>query len=223
MEIKGNGNIVSREISVSTFVRLHLGCQGIVELYQGEQEKVIVEADENLQEFFAATNAGRTLFVSTEGSLKQPVYTSCVVKVFLRQLNILYVRNYNGNVVCPNEITLTEPLKVTIQTTGNTELWLNAPSVKMLIQAHGNTVLKGKADKLEVKNMSDGDLNAAELKAGELSIKNMTTGNTWLHADSEMKIYHYGEGFVHYTGNAVVKDVKQYGVGEVKRISASTI
>src|ERR1044072_4898251 len=100
MELHGNGNIVSREISVSTFVRLHLACKGIVELHQGEQEKVIVEMDENLLEDFVAANAGRTLYVSTEANLKRLVFTSCVVKVFVRQLNTLYVRNDHGDVVC---------------------------------------------------------------------------------------------------------------------------
>jgi hypothetical protein len=218
IEVKGNGNIVSREVSVSTFVRLHLGCRGIVELHQSDEEKVIIETDENLLDCFAATNAGRTLFVSTEENLRRPVFTSCVVKVFLRQMNILYVRNDGGNVICPGEITLTEPLKVTVQTVGQTELWLNAPSVKMLCQANGNTLLKGSVANLEIKNQSEGDFDASQLKAGELSIKNMAEGNVWLHADNAIRIAHYGEGFIHYTGDAVVKDIKQYGSGEVKRI-----
>ncbi|HEY1038765.1 MAG TPA: DUF2807 domain-containing protein [Bacteroidia bacterium] len=219
IEVQGNGNIVSREISVSTFVRLHLGCKGIVELHQSDEEKVIVETDENLLDHFSAVNAGRTLYVSTQEKLRQPAFTSCVVKIFLRQLNILYVRNDHGNVICPNEITLTEPLKITVQSVGENELFFNVPSVKILCQAHGNTILKGRTGKLEIKNMSQGDLNASQLKAGELSIKNMTQGNVWLHADESISISHYGKGFIHYTGNAVVKDIKQYGDGEVKRIN----
>lgn len=218
IEVQGNGNIVSRELSASTFVRLHLGCKGIVELHQSDEEKVIVEADENLLEYIAATNAGRTLFVSTGEGLKRPVFTSCVVKVFCRQLNVLHVRNDGGNVICPNEITLTEPLKVTVQTVGQTELWLNAPAVKILCQAQGNTVLKGRAGKLEVKNMSHGDFDSSQLKASELVFKHMAEGNALLHADDSISISHYGQGFIHYTGNAVVKDIRHYGHGEVKRV-----
>lgn len=218
IEVKGNGNLVSREVSVSTFVRLHLACKGIIELHQSDEEKVIVEADENLLDYFSATNAGRSLFVSTEANLKRLVFTSCVVKVFLRQLNILYVRNEQGNVICPGEIKLTEPLEIKIQTWGQTDLWMSAPSIKVLCQANGNTLLKGSTEKLEIKNQSEGDLDASQLKAGELSIKNMADGNVWLHADNAINIAHYGHGFIHYGGNAVVKDIKQYGHGEVKRV-----
>jgi hypothetical protein len=220
IEVQGNGNIVSRELSVSTFVRLHLGCKGTVELHQSDDEKVIIEADENLLDHVAATNAGRTLFISTQEKLKQPAFTSCVVKVFLRQLNILYVRNEGGNVICPGEISLTEPLKITIQTVGETALWLNAPSLKILCQAQGNTTLRGRAEKLEIKNMSQGDLDASRFKAAELSIKNMAEGNVRLHADDAIRISHYGEGFIHYSGDAIVKDIKQYGDGEVKRVKS---
>lgn len=218
MEVKGNGNIVSREISVSTFVRLHIGCNGIVELHQSDEEKVIIEADENLLEYCAATNAGRTLYVSTREKIKQPAYTSCVVKVFLRQLNVLYVRNDPGNVICPNVITLSEPLDIKIQSVGNTELNINAPKIKILCQAEGNVVLKGKTEKLEIKTQSQGNFDSSQLKAAELIIKNMSEGNVLLHADNLIAISHYGEGFIHYSGNAVVKDIKQYGAGEVKRV-----
>jgi hypothetical protein len=219
IEVKGNGNIVSREVPVSTFVRLHLGCKGVVELYQGDTEKVIIETDENLLDHFAATNAGRTLYVSTEEKIKQPAFTSCVVKIFLRQLNVLYVRNDGGNVVCPKEIVLTEPLEIKVQAVGETGLWFNAPSIKILCQSQGNITLKGKTEKLVIKTQMQGDFDASQMKAGELTIKNMAEGNVQLHADNLVTISHYGEGFIHYTGNAVVKDIKQYGDGEVKRIS----
>jgi len=216
--IKGNGNIVSKEISVSTFVRLHLGCTGTIELHQGEEEKVIIEADENLMEHCAATNAGRTLYVSTREKIKQPAFSSCVVKVYFRQLNVLYVRNEQGHVVCPGEITLTEPLEIKVQSVGQTELWLNAPSVKILCQAQGNTILKGSAGKLEIRNQGYGDFDSSQLKAAELSIRNQGFGNVLLQASEAITISHYGHGFIHYSGNAVVKDIKQYGHGEVKRV-----
>jgi hypothetical protein len=218
IEVQGNGNITSKELSVSTFVRLHLACKGTIELHQSDEEKVIVEADENLLEYFSAANAGRSLFVSNEAALKRLVFTSCVVKVFFRQLNVLYVRNDQGNVVCPKEIQLTEPLEVKVQSVGQTELSIKAPVIKVLCQAQGNTILRGSAEKLEIKNQSEGNFDSSQLQAAELIIKNMAHGNVWLHADRSISISHYGHGFIHYTGDAVVKDIKHYGHGEVKRV-----
>src|SRR5436190_22674490 len=115
IEVEGNGNIVAKEVKVSSFLRLHLAVNSSVELYQSDEEKVIVETDENLQEFFYVRNSGRTLYVSAEGMLRKPLYTDCRVKVYIRQLDTLYIRNEKGDVVCPNEITVSTPLTIKIQ------------------------------------------------------------------------------------------------------------
>jgi hypothetical protein len=218
IEIKGNGNIVSREVTVSTFTRLHIGCKGIIELHQSDEEKVVFEADENLQEFFAVANAGRTLFVAAEAKFRRPVFTTCVIKIFLRQMNVLYIRNEGGHVVCPAEISLSQPLEIKIQSVGNTELNLLVPSIKMLCQAQGNVVLRGACEKIDIKNQSQGNFDSSGLKAGELYIKNMAQGNVELYAEKNIRIKHYGEGYIHYYGPAAIKDVVQYGDGEIKHV-----
>jgi hypothetical protein len=216
IEVKGNGNIVSKEISVSSFIRLHLSGKGIVELHQSDNERVIIETDENLQEYFDVVNSGRTLFISAEAKFRKPVFTACKIKVFLRQMDVLYIRNDHANVVCTNEIKLLNPLEIKIQSVGNTELNINAPIIKLLSQCQGNVVMKGKCDTIEIKNQSEGDFIAKELIAEELTIKNMAQGNVELFANKAITINHYGQGYVHFFGSAVIKDVKQYGDGLIQ-------
>src|ERR1035441_4102995 len=98
IEVKGNGNIVSKEIPVSSFLRLHISGKGLIELIQSQDEKVIVETDENLVDCFDAQNSGSTLYVSVDGKLRKPVFTKCVVKVYFRQLDALVIRCSGGDV-----------------------------------------------------------------------------------------------------------------------------
>lgn len=218
IEVKGNGNIVTREISVSSFIRLHIAGKGQIELYQSDEEKVIVETDENFQEFFSALNSGRTLYVSAETKLKTPVFTVCKIKIYLRQIDVLYIRSENANLVCGNQIALSNPVEIKVQSTGNTELDINAPAIKILCQSRGNVLLKGKCESLTVKNQIQGDFNAKDLIADRVSVNNMAHGNVQLFADREISIKHFGEGYVHYSGKAIVKDVRQYGSGEIKHV-----
>lgn len=218
VEVQGNGNIVSREISVSTFIRLHLGCTGTIELHQSDEEKVTIDADENLLEYFAATNAGRTLYVSNEGNLRKPAYTSCTIKVYFRQLNKIILRNHNGRTFCPKQLVLKEPLDVKIQSVADSELDIVCPSMKIVAQTVGNITLKGSCEKLEIKNQSTGNFDASQMQAGDLSINNMAVGNVLLHANDNIRMSHYGNGFIHYSGDANVKDVKQYGNGEIRHV-----
>ncbi|HTF03149.1 MAG TPA: head GIN domain-containing protein [Bacteroidia bacterium] len=219
IEVQGNGNIVSREVSVSSFIRLHLSGKGMIELHQSDEEKVIIETDENLHEYFSVENSGRTLFVTAEGKFRKPVYTVCTIKVFLRQLDVLYIRNDRADVVCPGVLTLTSPLEIKIQSVGNTTLNINAPSIKVLSQCEGNVTLKGKCNLLEIKNQSQGDFDSKELIVEELVLKNYAEGNVKLFANKTIAISHYGQGTVHYSGDAQLKDVKQYGDGEIRHVA----
>lgn len=218
IEVKGNGNIVSRELSVSTFIRLHIACKGIIELHQSDEEKVIIETDENLQDFFSVANAGRTLFVSTDGALRKPVFTEARVKIFIKQMDKLVVRNDKGNVSCPAQLTFSQAIDVKIQSVGNTDLFLSVPAIKIVCQNEGNVSLQGSCEKIEIKTQMQGNFNSAQLKAGDLIIKNMAEGNVNLYAERTIRMKHFGDGYMHYYGPAAVIDVLQYGDGEIKHM-----
>jgi len=216
IEVKGNGNIVSKEIPVSSFLRLHVSGKGLIELIQSNDEKVIVETDENLLEYFEAQNSGSTLYVTAEAKLRKPVFTKCLMKVYIRQLDSLVIRCDGGNVTCPDPIKLSAPIEIKIQSEGNTSLNIEAPSIKLLSQCEGNVEMKGKCGSITIKNQSEGNFSSKELIAEDLTFKNMAAGNIELYADKTISISHFGAGYVHYYGNAVLKGVKQYGDGEIK-------
>jgi len=218
IEIKGNGNIVSKEIPVSSFIRLHLAAKGLIELVSSDEEKVIIETDENLLDYFEAVNSGRTLYISSEAKFKKPAFTKCVIKIYLRQIDALYVRCDGGDVNCSKVITLDNPLEIKIQSIGNTNLNICAPAIKVLSQCSGNVTLKGKCGSLTIKNQSEGNLFALEMIADDLSIRNMAEGNVELYANRSISIAHWGQGDVHYAGNAVLTGIKQYGDGIIKHV-----
>lgn len=218
IEIKGNGNIVSKEIPVSSFIRLHLAAKGLIELIPSDEEKVIIETDENLLDYFEAVNSGRTLYIFSEAKFRRPSFTRCNIKVYLRQIDTLYVRCDGGDVNCSQAVMLNNPLEIKIQSTGNTTLNIYAPAIKVLNQCAGNVTIKGKCGTLIIKNQSEGNLFALEMVADELSIKNMAEGNVELYANRSISIAHWGQGDVHYAGNALLADVKQYGDGIIKHV-----
>ena len=215
--IQGNGNMVTREIQVSSFIRLHLGVKGSVELIQSNEEKVIVEADENLIDYFEVVNSGRTLYVTSDAKWWNPMHARGTVKVYFRQLDKL--RNCcHGDVYTSAPIQLSTPLDVKIQCHGDTDLELDVPALNLLMQCHGNVNLKGKCGQFDVKDQSHGNLKCRELIAGNVNLSNMSHGDIDLHADETIAIKHMGHGYIHYYGKAVLKDIRHFGHGEVKHM-----
>jgi hypothetical protein len=216
VQVKGNGNLISKTYPVSSFLRLHIAVTGLTELIQSEEEKVEVELDENLVDYFSAVNSGSTLFVTTEGVLRTPVFTRAVVRIYLRQLDHLVVRCEGGDVVCPQLIHLQSPLDVKVQTEGNTELNFQSPQLKVMLQAEGNVTLKGRSGIVDIKNQSEGHLFAKDLIAKELTLKNQALGNVEVFAEEKISISHSGQGYIHYYGSAQLMKIQQHGDGEVK-------
>jgi hypothetical protein len=216
VQVKGNGNIVSKTYPISSFLRLHIGVRGVVELIQSHEEKVEVDLDENLVEYFDVQNAGRTLFVTTEGKIRRGAFTKVVVRIYFRQFDHLVIWCDGGNVTCPTPITLNAPLDVKVQSIGNTSLNLNVPQLKVAIHAQGDTTLMGDCGVVEIKNHSEGHLYARELFASEVKLNSAAQGNVEVFADKKISIRHAGEGYIHYYGNAQLMDVLQHGDGEIK-------
>lgn len=81
-EVKGNRNIVIKEIKINSFISFHIAAIGLIELHQSDNEKLVIETDENLHEYFDISNAGDTLYVITDVIFKQIIFTTCKIKFF---------------------------------------------------------------------------------------------------------------------------------------------
>jgi Putative auto-transporter adhesin, head GIN domain len=216
VQVKGSGNVVSKSFPISSFLRLHIAVRGTTELIQSQEERVEVEMDENLIDHFEVGNAGRTLYLSTEGKIKKPVFTKCTVRIYFRQLENLVIRCDEGNVLTTNRMVLQSPLDLKVQSVGNVTLDLSTPQLKAVFQMEGDVTLMGDCGTVDIRNQSEGNLMAKELFCSELRLKNQAQGNVEVFADKKIWISHMGQGYVHYYGDAQLMDVRQHGDGEVR-------
>jgi hypothetical protein len=217
MQVQGNGTLAVRTQAVSSFTRLHLSVHGTVELRQSLEEKVVIETDDNLLEHVSVTNAGRTLYVTTEDKLRRPAYSQLYVTVYVRQLQHLDIAS-EGHVVCPAPLLAVERLEIKIQSIGNTQLRLKADKLTLHCACQGQVRLTGTAGTVKITNLSEGNLDCGELAAQHLKLRNLGAGNIRLHAEQTIAIQHLGAGFVHYAGPGRLLDVRHYGKGEIRHV-----
>lgn len=217
VSVQGNGKIISREFPVSSFLQLHLSIRHEIELHHSGEEKVVIDMDENLQDYVDVSNSGRTLYVSTDtGMIKKAMFTTCKVKVYYRQLQVLNISNEGADFDCQQLLDIPNDLEVNIQSVGNTRLRLNAAGIRLISKCVGDVTLEGKCHRLDIKTNSVGNLNTKALAAAEVLIKNKSVGEVHVFASESISIQHNGVGNVFYYGDAVLKDVKQNGAGLVQ-------
>lgn len=209
--------MVSAEKNISSFIRLHLSISGTVELIQADEEKVIIETDENLQQYLEVINSGRTLYVNNEGKWRVPCFSKLTIKIYYRQLYHLYNAAENGTLICANTLKASEPVEVKIYSNKSiNKLNINAPAVKLITTCVGDVEIAGACNILEIKASSEGNLYARNMMAKSVMLKNYSAGNLEIFASETLSIINYGEGHINYWGAGVLKNIKHNGSGEVK-------
>lgn len=218
VEVKGNTEIVTKEINVSSFVRLHLLTSGTVEVFQADEEKVIIEADRNLLRYFEVINSGRTLYLSSEGKLNKPRFTVCNVKVFLRNINTIDISHEDATVICKEGIKSSFPVNIKIREARAVSLSVESPFLSLLHQASGNVTLSGKCRQATLKVQGEGMLDAGSLRVEELQLRHMSGADVKVHADQLIEINQLGDGPICYSGSGILRDISIKGEGIVKHI-----
>ncbi len=61
--VQGSGKIITQDRSVSGFSRVELGGSGQVTITQGDQERLTVEADDNILPYIRTDVSGTTLYL----------------------------------------------------------------------------------------------------------------------------------------------------------------
>jgi len=92
---------------------------------------------------------------------------------------------------------------------------INAPAIKLITACVGDVEIEGACNLLEINAKSEGNLYARQMEAKTVSIKNYSVGNLEVSAEEWVSISNYGEGNISYWGNGKIKDIKQYGSGEI--------
>lgn len=217
LAVAGSGKLVVVEKPVSSFLRLHLSVNGSVELVPSNEEKVVIETDDNLQDYFEVVNSGRTLYVTGETKLRRPAFTHLRIQVHFRQLQTLN-NACHGNVTMASQWASTDAVEIKIQAEGDTTLAVQAPSIKLITACEGNVVLRGSCNELDIKAASLGDMDCREMIAQHTRLSNSSQGNFWLYSQETIRIKHNGQGNVHYYGPGLLKDVRHNGEGEVRHL-----
>lgn len=203
--IEGNGNVVTRDVAVSSFDALKASGLYELKLSQGSTESVKIEADENLQDYFTVKNEGSKLVINTDklnnknsGKLKLKVY------VTFKQLKTLELSTL-GNVKSEGNLSF-DDLKFSTNSVGNVDLKLTANKVSLNNQGVGNVTLSGKAQNAVFRHEGVGSLNAGDFAVQTVDIKKIGVGNSEVNAEKELKAEDSFTGKIKNRGAALMKN-----------------
>ncbi|MDB5208055.1 MAG: hypothetical protein JWR72_3130 [Flavisolibacter sp.] len=186
--IEGNGNVVTKEVPVSTFDALKASGVYELNLSQGDKEGVKIEADENLQQYFTVRNEGSKLVIDMKELNNKNLKLKSKMKVYvtfkkLKEMNL----NMVGSVHTTSQLSFAD-IDIENSSVGHVDLDLTATTLNLKNNSVGKVKISGKAQDAKVTNNSVGNLDAGTFVVQTMNIDNSGVGNAEVNAEKELKV-----------------------------------
>lgn len=182
-KISGEGPVVKRELNLDKFEKIGLAINAKVILEQGSQQKVTIEAQQNI------INNIETKINKNSWSIKfdEKVSSHDAIKIYITMPTIkgLAIAG-NGDIEGRTPFNGIEKLDISIA--GN-----------------GDVDLAGSSEILNISIAGNGDVQVADFKAGDCQVSIAGSGDCFVHVTDNLKVSIAGSGDVNYKGSPRIK------------------
>jgi hypothetical protein len=211
--VRGNHNVVKKERRIQSFTGVKVSSGIDVYLSQGNDEKVAVEADENLHEYIITEVRNGVLNVYSEVSIRDAERK----RVYVTMKEVNSVRTTSAGDVIGQTPVKTERLELSASSAGNIDLEVNADEITVDISSSGDVSLKGATRMLDADLSSAGDLNANDLEAREAEISVSSAGDAEVNVIDKITARASSAGDITYSGNPKYVDAHSSSAGGIHR------
>jgi len=212
--VRGSGNVETEERDVSDFHKIHLSGIGNLIITQGEEESLMIEADDNIMPIIEADVLGDELNI---GFKRGYTFTpSATVKFYLTVVDLDEISlSGAGNIDC--EDFRTEVLQFDVSGAGDLDFDLDAERVEVVVSGAGNIILSGKVDSQEIEINGAGKYDGEDLESRQCEIRVSGAGSATVDVSELLDVEINGVGNVYYTGNpSVTQDIS--GLGKIRSL-----
>jgi len=211
--VRGNGNVTKATRSVTGVQSVAVGSGIDLYLSQGNQEKLEVEADQNLHEYLKTELTGSHLKIYMD----RRVRNARTLKVYLTVKEIDHLSASGGSDVYSQSVLKVKSL--TLKCSGGSDVDLELETGNLSVETSGGSDarLKGVADTFFTTTSGGSDMKAADLKATKCTIEASGGSDAWVLVTSELDIHASGGSDVYYSGNPEKVNSKSSGGSDVHR------
>lgn len=211
--LKGNGDVRSERRSVRGIEAIEVNGSFDVFVKQGNQEELIVEADENLLDIISTeVNSDGTLLIKTKKSIRNAEKLNVFVTV--RSLRAVHV---SGAADLEAEGWFqTRDLLIASSGSANIKFpRLEAETVECRSSGSSDIYLAGSTGLLEASMSGSCDLKAAELEAYDCELNLSGSSDARVHASRSLVVNASGSSDVYCSGNPRSRNVQSSGSSDV--------
>ena len=214
--VTGSGKVVSETRTVANFDKVSVGGSGELVITQGDEESLVIRADDNLLPFIKSQVSGGELSIGWENANLRPSQT---IRYELRVKNLGAIQ-LSGSLQAKAEQLKCEHLSVGISGSGKVSIAkLEAKELDVQVSGSGEFELSGHVNVQKVGISGSGRYAAGDLGSERVEANVSGSGNLTIWATQNLSTHISGSGDVNYYGTPSVQS-EISGSGRVRSLGA---
>ncbi len=220
-KIKGNGNIVTKERSLSDYDAVKVAGNLDVDLISGNEGDLTLIMDENLLEYVKTEIKDGTLKIyikkgySIQASRKAEQGKILII-VPVKEISSVALAG-SGDVNTKDLTIKTSDFKASVAGSGDVNLKVSAATVSGKVAGSGDLRFYGDSSDFSGKVAGSGDIHAFDLVSDNVEAYVTGSGDVRVYCKEKLKARVTGSGDITYKGNPSKEDSKVTGSGEISK------
>ncbi|NND62438.1 MAG: DUF2807 domain-containing protein [Flavobacteriaceae bacterium] len=214
-QVSGNGNVVTEERPVTSDFDAVKGSAGLdVFLTEGDENKIVVEADENLMEVIETEIQNGELRITTNQSIRR----SKSQKVHVTYVKLNQISASSGADVISYSVVRSENLSLDSSSGADLEVEIIAKEVYADVSSGADIKVSGRAERLIAEASSGSDLKARDLEVKTCRAKASSGADIVVNVRDEIDGRASSGGHIRYYGDPTAVSVKDGASGSVSKM-----
>jgi hypothetical protein len=234
--VRGSGDVVDEERPVSGITSVSVANQGDLYIELGEQEKLVIEAEDNLLEYIESDVRGGELVLKTSRGVN--IRNTKPIRYYLTVIALEEIAVFSsGDINAPEfeadrftidvnssgdvnvvGLDVTE-LVIDVSSSGDVTVGeLVADQLDVTISSSGNlTIREGDVEEQDISISSSGDYDARNVQGQRATVRISSSGDATIRVSDELEARLTSSGDLYYIGNPSV-DARESSSGDVIQI-----
>ncbi len=201
--VRGSGNVTTEERQVSGFNQVSLSGSGDMTIIQGDQEKLVIEAEDNILPLIQTEVRGNELRIGFKNGVSVSTTQPIRYTLYAKDLSLVNVSG-SGNI--STDSLQTQDLRLGVSGSSNMNIQnLNANSLNVTVSGSGNFDLSGQANTQDINISGSGNYRAGDLESSNVTIIVSGSGDATVWVKDELTARISGGGNVKYYGQPRVQ------------------
>ena len=214
-QVHGNGNVVTEDRSVTAEFNEVKGSAGLdVYLTEGSENKIVVEADENLLDIIETSIFNGRLTIRS----KENIGRSKAKKVHVTYTELDHILSSSGADVIVNTVVKNEEVYLDASSGSDLEVEVFAREVYAEASSGAEIKVRGKATSLKANGSSGAGINARELKVLKCNADASSGADITVHVKESLTTDATSGGSIKYYGDPTAVSNDKSRSGSVRKM-----